>query len=308
MPLIEPVPDLRSLDLLRSVAELGSIRQAALAHEVSQPAASTRLRSLERVLGLALLDRSGGAARLTAAGVAVVQWSQAVLEGMQDLLLGVAAARSDERTHLRIVASMTVAEYLVPGWLSRLRAVDPTISVSLQMGNSEHVADVVRRRGADVGFVEGRQAPAELGSRVVEADDLVVVVSPSHPWARRLDRLTPGELSSTPLVLREVGSGTREVLEAALSGLAMSVTPLVELGSTTAIKAAVASGAGPGVLGRLAVESDLAANRLVTVPVDGLVLERSIRAVWHRDRPPALLARRLLDLIGPPGERRLDPG
>jgi DNA-binding transcriptional LysR family regulator len=308
MPLIEPVPDLRSLDLLRSVAELGSIRQAALAHGVSQPAASTRLRSLERAFGLELLDRSRGAARLTAIGLAVVQWSEVVLDGTADLLLGVAAARGDERTPLRIVASMTVAEYLVPGWLNRLRAAEPTIAVSLQMGNSEQVVEVVRHRGADVGFIEGPRAPGELASRIVRSDDLLVVVAPSHPWARRRRPLTAFELASTPLVLREVGSGTREVLEAALFSLGLSVSPLVELGSTTAIKAAVATGSGPGVLSRLALEGDLVANRLVAVPTEGVVLERSIRAVWGQDRPPSLLARRLLAEIGDSDGRPLDAG
>src|ERR1019366_1224504 len=95
MPLAEPVPDIRSLDLLQSVAELGSIRQAALSHNISQPAASMRLRSLERTLKLQLLDRSSGRARLTPAGMAVVQWSSEVLEGMTNLLIGTAAVRSD---------------------------------------------------------------------------------------------------------------------------------------------------------------------------------------------------------------------
>ena len=111
--------------------------------------------------------------------------------------------------------------------------------------------------------------------------------------AERVD----AELAAAPLILREVGSGTREVLESALSSLHLSVTALFELGSTTAIKSAVLSGTGPGVLSRLAVESDLTANRLVAVPLEGLSLDRSIRAVWLRDRPspPALL---LLRQIG----------
>src|ERR1035437_2423781 len=216
MPLREPVPDLRSLDLLQSVAELGSIRQAALAHNISQPAASMRLRSLERIVGLELLDRSSGRARLTAAGLAVVQWSEEVLEAMRGLLIGTAAVRSDGETDLRIVASMTVAEYLVPGWLNRLRVSDPASTVSLQMGNSEHVVEVMKHRGADIGFVEGRRAPPGLGSRVVKDDDLVVVVAASHRWAHRRKRVTRSELAAAPLVLREAGSGTREVLETAL--------------------------------------------------------------------------------------------
>jgi DNA-binding transcriptional LysR family regulator len=298
MPLSEPVPDVRSLDLLRSVAEQGSIRQAALAHNISQPAASMRLRSLERSLGLDLLDRTGGRARLTAAGLAVVRWSEDVLDSMRTLLMGTAAVRSEGSTHLRVVASMTVAEYLVPAWLNRLRVSDPAIVVALQMGNSEHVIEVMKRRGADVGFVEGSHAPPGLRSRVVQKDDLVVVVAPTHPWARRRKPLGAQELAATPLTLREVGSGTREVLETALLDLGLRSTPLVELGSTTAIKAAVASGAGPGVLSRLAIEPDVHDGRLVIVPTTGVALERQIRVVWPKDRALSPLARRLLKQVG----------
>lgn len=265
MPLAEPTPDIRSLDLLRSVAELGSIRQAAGAHHISQPAASMRLRSLEQTLDLDLLDRSAGRARLTDTGLAVVQWSEAVLESMRDLLLATAAVRSEGRDTLRIAASMTVAEYLLPGWLNRLRGSDPDVSVSLEMGNSEHVARVMLRGGADIGFVEGPHDPPDLQTRVVAGDDLVVVVAPSHPWARRRRPLSAADLAATPLVLREAGSGTREVLERALGASGLEPSPLVELASTTAIKASVAAGTGPGVLSRLAVQPEVTDGRLSIV-------------------------------------------
>ena len=297
MPLADPVPDIRSLDLLRSVAELGSIRQAAGAHHISQPAASMRLRSLERTLDLALLDRSSGRARLTVAGLAVVQWSEAVLDGMGDLLLGTAAVRSEGRNTLRIAASMTVAEYLVPGWLNRLRASDPDVAVSLEMGNSGHVTEIMLRGGADIGFVEGPDDPSDLHTHVVSGDDLVVVVAPSHPWARRRRPLSPADLAATPLVLREAGSGTREVLERALGGSGLAPTPLVELASTTAIKASVAAGTGPGVLSRLAVESEVTDGRLVVVATSGIPLERVIRAIWPSERPLMPAATRLLQQL-----------
>ena len=294
MPLVDPVPDIRSLDLLRSVAALGSIRQAASAHHISQPAASMRLRSLERTLALDLLDRSSGRARLTGAGLAVVQWSEAVLDSMRDLLLGTAAVRSEGRGTLRIAASMTVAEYLMPGWLSRLRASDPDIAVSLKMGNSVHVVETMLGGGADIGFVEGPEDPPGLHSRIVAGDDLVVVVAPSHPWARRRRPLSPADLAVTPLVLREAGSGTREVLERALDASGVSPTPLVELASTTAIKASVAAGTGPGVLSRLAVEPEVADGRMVVVPTSGVLFERLIRAIWSNERPLTSPATRLL--------------
>jgi DNA-binding transcriptional LysR family regulator len=106
------------------------------------------------------------------------------------------------------------------------------------------------------------------------------------------------ELAATPLVLREAGSGTREVLETALLASGLQPTPFVELGSTTAIKAAVAAGTGPGVLSRLAIEPDVRDGRLVIVPTEGISLERLIRVVWPRDRSPSPLARRLLRQIG----------
>jgi DNA-binding transcriptional LysR family regulator len=137
MPLAEPVPDLLSLDLLRSVNGLGSIRRASQAHGMSQPAASMRLRTLEKTLGLELLDRTSGRAQLSPTGRAVVQWSEAVFSAMSALLLGTAALRTEGR----LAASMTVAEYLVPMWLEKLRIANPSLRVSLEMGNSAQVAE-----------------------------------------------------------------------------------------------------------------------------------------------------------------------
>lgn len=294
MPLLEPVPDVVSLDLLRSVAESGSIRQAALVHGVTQPAASARLRSLERSLGLQLLDRSHGHARLTAEGMAVVEWSDDVLETMKRLILGTQALREEGETRLRVAASMTVAEYLIPRWLNSLHESDPSISVSLEMGNSHHVVDTMQSDEADLGFVEGKRPPTGMSSRTVCSDDLVLVVDPKSKWARRGVKVRASELSKTPLVLREAGSGTREVLETSLRDLGLDVIALVELGSTTAIKTAVAAGLGPAVLSRLVVDSDVREGRLVEVPLQDISFKRSIRAVWPKGRSLSPSAKRLL--------------
>ncbi len=297
MPLPLPVPDLVSLDLLRSVGEFGSIRQAALAHNVSQPAASMRLRSLERVLGLTLLDRGNGRARLTHAGVAVVEWSTQILESVSELLVGAQALRQEGQSNLRLAASMTVAEYLVPIWLSKLRSTGPDISVSLQMGNTEQVSEIIRSQRADIGFVEGWSVPNEFNNRVIASDDLVVVVLPSHPWAHRKKIVTARDLSRTPLVLREIGSGTREVFDKALESQGLSALPMVELGSNTAIKAMISSGAGPGVLSRVVSRAEVESGRLKIVNLGGISLDRTIRAIWSKSRALPTAAKSLLKLI-----------
>jgi len=253
-----------------------------------------RLRSLEDTLGLTLLDRSSGRATLTRAGLAVVQWGDEVIDAMQNLMLGVNAARSEGKRHLRIVSSMTVAEYLIPTWLNRFQISNPETSVALTMANSEQVSHVMAEHGADIGFVEGQRAPAGLESKIVLEDTLVIVVAPSHPWARRRSPVSAKDLGGVSLVLRESGSGTREVLEAALKQHGHTPTPLIELASTTAIKAAVASGIGPGILSTLAVKADVRDGALVEVDSVGIALDRSIRAVWPHDQPLASAARLFL--------------
>ncbi|MGH9094797.1 MAG: LysR family transcriptional regulator [Acidimicrobiales bacterium] len=293
----QPLPDLAALDLLVTVSARGSINDAAAVHRVSQPAASMRLRTLERVLGIRLLERSTTGSKLTPAGVATVEWAGAVIEDLRALLGGVAALRAEGESHLRLAASLTVAEYLMPVWLPRFAAVAPEVGVSLEMGNTAHVAELIIDGTVELGFIEGARPPRGVRSRNVARDELVVVVGARHPWARRRQPLRPDQLAATPLLLRERGSGTREVLTEALAAYGLGVTPLAELGSTTAIKAAVAAGTAPAVLSALTVELDVRAGQLVTVPCPGLRLERTIRAVWSPHRPPSGPAAALLAVL-----------
>src|SRR6201994_1494796 len=141
MPLPSRVSDLTGLDLLLSVARTGSIGRAAAEHGVSQPAASARLRVLEGQLGLALIERSPRGSRLTPAGALVAGWAQVAVDAAAALDAGVIALRRERDSRRRIAASMTVAEYLLPVWLTALRVVDPGAAVALTAINSADVAE-----------------------------------------------------------------------------------------------------------------------------------------------------------------------
>ncbi|MDV5144514.1 LysR family transcriptional regulator [Streptomyces sp. SBC-4] len=291
------VPDLGALELLIAVARHGSLGAAAREVGITQPAASSRIRSMERQLGVALVDRSPRGSRLTDAGALVTDWARRIVEAAEAFDAGAQALRGRRDSRLRVAASMTIAEYLLPGWLIALRAERPDTAVSLQAGNSAAVAQRLFAGEADVGFVEGLAVPDGLDGVVVAHDRLALVAAPSHPWARRRGRpLDPAELAATPLILRERGSGTRQVLDAALAGHGGLAEPLLELASTTAVKAAVVSGAGPAVLSELAITEELASRRLVAIPVEGVLLRRDLRAVWPAGHRPTGPARDLLSL------------
>jgi DNA-binding transcriptional LysR family regulator len=286
MTLPSRVSDLIPFDLLLSVARLGSLGRAAAEHGMSQPAASARMRHLEGQLHVALIERSPRGSRLTPAGALVAGWAQAVVDAATALDTGVTALRREQESRLRVAASLTVAEYLLPAWLTALRHVDVGTAVALTAVNSAEVAEAVLSGHADLGFVEGPDLPDGLRAEVVGRDVLTVVVAPAHPWARRRSGITAAELAGTALVTREAASGTRRFFEQALEDQARltSVPPLAELSSTTAIKSAVAAGAGPAVLSSLAVAGELTAGTLRAVLVRSLDLHRALRAVWPAGR------------------------
>ena len=286
MTLPSRVSDLTPFDLLLSVARLGSLGRAAAEHRMSQPAASARMRQLEGRLGLALIERSPRGSRLTPAGALVAGWAQAAVDAAAALDTGVTALRGEEESRLRVAASLTIAEYLLPGWLTALRSAAPYVVVALSAVNSADVAAAVLSGDADIGFIEGPDLPDGLHSEPVGRDALTVVVAPGHPWARHRSGITTAELVGTALLAREAASGTRRYYEQALedqAGLA-SAPPLAELSSTTTIKASVSAGAGPAVLSSLAVAAELAAGTLRAVPVSDLDLNRTLRVVWPTGR------------------------
>ncbi|MEU6347291.1 LysR family transcriptional regulator [Streptomyces sp. NPDC046977] len=279
-------PDLGSLQLLTLVAELGSLGRAAERMGISQPAASKRLTLLERRLGLTLVSRDTRGSALTTEGKAVCQWAGRVLAEVDSMMVGVAALRGDHALDLHLAASMTLAEHFVPRWIGTLQRRSPDVCVSLKVTNSEQVAALAASGRIGLGFLEAPSVPSGLGSRQVGADRLAVVVAPQHAWARRQEPVDLAELARTRLIVREVGSGTRETIERVLAGAGVEpVRPLMVLDANAAIRRAVAEGAGPAVLSAISVRDDLAEGRIVEVPVTGADLRRRLRAVWSEDRP-----------------------
>lgn len=297
------VPDLDSLALLIQVAATGSLGRAGAAHGISQPAVSARVRTMEQLVGVALVERTARGSSLTPNGVLVAGWARAVLDAAEVLDAGIASLRATSEHQLHVVASMTVAEHLLPRWLVRLAAERPQTAVSLDAMNSTRVEQALLAHQADLGFVEGPTVAAGLDSQVVARDRLVLVVAPGHPLTRRRRGIEADDLAATRLVQREPTSGTRTALEAALAGQPPMAAPLLELSTASAVRSAVAAGAGPAVLSQLAVTDDLERGVLVEVPTRGADLTRLLRAVWPAGQRPGGPARDLLQIAASTGGR-----
>ena len=291
-------PDLATLELLVALADEGSLSAAARRCGVAQPNASRSIARLERGLGLSLIHRATTGARVTTDGLLVVEWARATLEAARALETGGAALRARTQAPLVVMASQTVAEHLLPGWIAGWQHAaggagaggasphDPSLGetrgISVAVGNTTEVLAAARGGEVDLGFIEGPGAPPGLNSVVVAHDDLVLVVAPQHPWAAS-SRVRAEELAATPLVARESGSGTRVALRRALAPLDVA-PPALELASNAAVRVSAAAGTAPAVLSRLAVDDALRAGTLVEVGVDGVDLTRNLRAVWAGPR------------------------
>ncbi|MEV4446712.1 LysR family transcriptional regulator [Streptomyces mirabilis] len=306
MALSTHVPDLAALELLLGVAQEGSLNSAARAAGVSQQAVSARIRAMEAQTGVTLVHRSPRGSRLTTEGVMIAEWAARLLEAAAEVDAGIAALRADRRARLRVSASLTIAEQLLPGWLASFRAAgrvgDAAPEIVLTAINTATVITHVTEGTADIGFTEGPQRPAGLHGRVVGHDRLAVVVAPDHPWADRRRPVGAAELAATPLVSREAGSGTWETLAAALAAAlgpgSSRAGPAQWLPTTSAVRAAALVGSAPAVISELAVEDDLTTGRLVRVQTPELDLSRTLRVIWDgATSPPSGVARDLITHI-----------
>lgn len=275
-------PSITSIELLIATDAAGSISAAAHGLGISQASASRRLDRLERDLGAQLLVRSHTGVTLTDQGRRVVEAGHHLLAAARELTH--AAADSSNGTSMVLVAaSLTVAEHLIPHWIRHFHAHVGQGRIRPQIGNSEFVVAQLLTNRAQLGFLEDIAPHPEMVSRTVAHDQMSMVVPAGHPWTRRAGPASRADVATAGLVVREVGSGTRALVDTYLQTLADGIE-LHEYTSNTAVKVAVRSGVAPAITSDLVVADEIAAGELAAVPFEGAPLAREIRAVWPRRR------------------------
>jgi DNA-binding transcriptional LysR family regulator len=280
----------RQLQAFTSVAAHGSVRRAAEALHLTQPALSMALAELERQLDTPLFDRERGRLFLSTRGRELLPLAQEILERMQDLQQRAGSGAEALAGELRLGASNTVGNYLVRDLLGEFVAAHGEVSVQLRVANTRSIVDQVLNHALDLGCVEGPVGHRQLEALAWREDALAVCVRPDHPLAARR-RLRAADFEGTRWILREPGSAMRAQSERALAVLP-AVRVVLEMGQVEAIKQAVAAGLGMALLPRIALDDALAAGRLAVLSTPFLDLSRPLSLVMHRDRyrGPVMLA------------------
>ncbi|WP_193103960.1 LysR family transcriptional regulator [Brachybacterium sp. FME24] len=275
----DALPNLQALALFIAVVDEGGLGAGARRLGMYQPNASRMIAQLEAQAGMPLLDRDPRGSRPTSAGLLYAAHARELLEAADDFSAWLRHSRDDDTLDLQVGASMTIAENLMPAWLTDLRRTSPRVRVDLRVLNSTQVLEEVRSGQLQLGFIETPHVPRWVHAHTLREDELVLVVAPGHPWGDREQPVGLEELAQTPLVVREGGSGTRDAFEELVPDAA-GTPPVQELSSNAAVRVAVASGAGPAVLSMLAVRSQLETGQLHRVPVAGASLRRPLTAAW----------------------------
>lgn len=270
---------LRQLEVFVATAREGSTRAAASRVARSQSAASAALAELEAVLGVSLFDRVGRRLVLNENGHALRAKAGALLEQATEIE---GLFETEHPAPLRMAASFTIGEYLLPELVASWKQAHPDSEVRLKIGNTSETIEAVAGFDVDLGFIEGSQTHPDLELQTWLPDELVIIAAPTHPLARQTVGIR--QLQQAAWVLRERGSGTREASDRWLLEHLGRLHVEFELGSTEAIKRFVAQGVGLGCVSGYAIPRAVKEGWLVRLRTRLPAGQRQLAIVTHRDK------------------------
>ena len=258
-----------------------SFSKCAAALNITQPAVSRHIGELEARYGMPLFTRGTSGVALTKAGGLLLSHAESLLSAYQKMDYDMELLSQTSQGRLSIGASTTIAMYLLPPVLASFMELSGGVEVSMLSGNSENVEQWLRDGTVDIGFVENASRRPWLHYEPLMADELVLVAGTQGRYGT-LESVTPEELRGLPLVLREKGSGTREIIERALNRRGIRVEDLnvvIELSSTEAIKSFVRSSDTLAIVSVIALHRELADGSLSIVDIDGVDMPREFATV-----------------------------
>lgn len=291
-----------NLDYLRTfleVVRLGSFSEVAKRLSVSQPAVSFQIQKLERDLGVRLIDRGQKTISLTDAGKRLLRFAEAVDKEHARLIRDLDQLREDVTGDVVITASTIPGEMLLPPILGEFKALHPAIGARVEASDSITVINRVQDGSYDVGFCGVKPEGKELDYFKMADDEIVLIVSPEHPFARR-KKVSLLELEGEQIIFREETSGTQRNVKSLLARAGLDIakwSPCLVLGTSQSVVTAVESGLGIAFVSNLAIKKSLALGLVKQVAVEGIKLKRDFYCVYRKERVVSRLLSEFIDFV-----------
>ncbi len=273
------------LKVFCTVADTKSFSKASEIIHLTQPAVSLQIQALEELYETKLFDRSSSTVSLTAAGEILYKYAKELLALYSAAEKNIGELTGLVKGSISLGASTTIGNHLLPTVIADFRRTHPKIKIHLSVGNTKRIVEFLNSGNIDIGLVEGDVARQKLIVEKLIADELVVIVPPLHPWAKKKE-ISIYEVMKEPFILREEGSGTRQIIEKYLNKHGISTHDMktsMMLGSTEAIKEAVESGIGISIVSRWAARKENKYGSLKLVSLKEEKFFRDFSLIFHKN-------------------------
>ena len=268
------------LKVFLTVAETKSFSKTSQIIHLTQPAVSLQIQALEELYETKLFDRSSNAITLTPAGEVLYRYSKCILELYAELEKEIGQITGLIKGSITVGASTTIGNYVIPNLIFDFKKTHPKIKINILIGNTKRVLDLLTSGVIDFGLVEGDTSGHKIKVDPLLDDELVFILPASHPWAKKKN-ISILEITKEPFIIREEGSGTRQIIEKYLAGHGIKVQDMhvvLVLGGTEPIKEAVERGMGISIVSRWAVRKEVKYGTLkfITAKEDRIIRNFSL--------------------------------
>ena len=291
--------DIHEMEIFLAAAETGSFSEAGRRLQMSQPAVSMQIRSLENRLGIELFHRAGRHISLSDMGQALIPLARDLVNRSISVQETITSLQGEVTGMLKLGCSTTADKYILPRLIAAFLEAHPAVQVTCQVGTRGTALQMLLEDEAHLAVTSLREPSRDLEYRPFTREPVVLIAPPDHPWARR-GAITVPDLVEGRFILREMNSGTRQIAADALAEHDMSLNDLstvMILGNSEAIHVAVAEGTGVAFISYRAAAEGIARGRVVEVPVTGLNMQQQLYIVRHATRAPTMAQSTFWDFV-----------
>jgi DNA-binding transcriptional LysR family regulator len=301
------VLDVYELNIFLVAAETENFSQAARQLNLTQPAVSMQVQSLEKKLGVMLFHRAGRTLTLTEQGRALIPLAQDMVNRAIRIEEEIESLKGEVVGHLKIGCSTTTGKYFLPHLAARFRRLHPRVQMTIYNHSRDRVLEELCNGSVQLAVVSSQPSGRDSEYRHFFKDHVILIVPPDHPWAQR-DVIAPEELRGADFILRDIESGTRQEIETVLREAGLNSDDLnvvLEIGNSEAITMAVEEGVGIAFVSRAAARRGIELGKIKEVHVAGLSFKRDIYIAYSHRHPATRAQTEFWDFVQEPENETL---